>query len=334
MFPFLPDYPPSEPSHCFIIAPVLWLFKPLGTCQQVPFQSSLSLLVLPTGQSWVKERSWPLFSVSVVAVDGQMLSFPVGTKYNWSYKPEQTCNNKPWRRLSLASVNKLPKALTSLAMLQTWLIAGGGCFQDTCLLEAVFRLQNWQSNMDVAYHFPVYWDHHIGSFALSWLLRRNTHAFIRPQLPTVGRHALACKGCIHTFPLPCLCFSHCSLPGLFMCCLVVFPRQPDETCSSVPVKETRIAVGPGGGWWRQAVVCMCVCGGAGCEKVSRSERTSAFFTPEDSFSQSLPDIFQLLLSSHILQPCTSHFGEEKWNVVNFKPVQSFMRLGGGKPVIG
>lgn len=65
-----------------------------------------------------------------------MLSYPRGAKYNCGYKPGQTCDNKPRSRLTKASVNKLPKALTRLAVLQTWLIGGGagGCFQDTCLL--------------------------------------------------------------------------------------------------------------------------------------------------------------------------------------------------------
>lgn len=157
-----------------------------------------------------------------------MLSYPVGTKYNCNYKPGQTCNNEPWSRSTSASVNKLPKALTKLAVLQTWLIGGGGCVQGTCLLEAVFR--------DDAAKRAELCGRGISPHCVlrppqvnrpsAWLVRRNTSTFIRRQLPPAERPALASKGCTPAFPLPCPHSSHRGLTALCVCCLLVFPRQP------------------------------------------------------------------------------------------------------------
>lgn len=112
IFPWLspsyptPRHPPTPtPPLCFIIAPFSWLFNPLVHVSRHHFWVCILSSPLHTGWSWVKERSLPPFSCKTVAAGGQMLSYPVGTKYNSSYKPGQTCNNEPWSRLTKASVS-------------------------------------------------------------------------------------------------------------------------------------------------------------------------------------------------------------------------------------
>lgn len=231
-----------------------------------------------------------------------------------------------------------------LAVLQTWVTGGGGCFQGTSLLEAVFR--------DGAAKLAELCGRGISPHCVlrpsqvhcpsSQLLKRNTIAFLWCQLPPAERCGLVCKGCTHMFPFPCPlpCSGHCSLTGLCVCDFLVCPMQSDETCSRraltmpyVPLEGAGIAVHCGGGWQRYAVACMCVQWCTTWESVLEC-REHAFFLLLRMFS---PNISQIIFNSFplpVLQVCTSHFGELKLSVVNFKLVQSFRKPGGGKPVIG
>lgn len=183
-----------------------------------------------------------------------------------------------WSKPTSARVNKLWKALRRLGVLQTWLSGRrGGCFQGTCLLEAVF-------GGDAATPSPSHSsESSAGSLAFLVAIKSKHGCLFIAAASCSWKVCLGVWG-VHACAL-CPAHTAATTAPWGSVCAVGF-SFPD-------LREARTAVGARGEQCRQAVVSVwvCVCSSAGHEKVSWSVENEGSFYSWGCFLTAFPRCF-------------------------------------------